>query len=175
MSEDVLRVTVSVNGGPALPMAEAADMLAASMREQAIAEAQADGSAKLRREGLITDESKRVIDQIAERALMLMARRDAINQDIRDLFGFAKDIGFHAKALRAAIADLRKLPEARKEEEAQREIYRAALGVEGPDFVIALPCPAATPPKPERRITAREKTYRDSMALIAASRIADAG
>lgn len=171
-------ITLEADGtaAPSLDLVERAqaEAIAATAREAAIAEAEASGAARARREGRIDEESATVLDQLAERALMLLARRDAINQDIRDLFGFAGDIGFHKSALRGAINDMRKTPDARKEAEAQREIYRAALGVEGPDFVIALPRASATAPKAERRITAKEKAFQDAMLLAHASSAADA-
>lgn len=154
--------------------ADAGELAAATAREAAIADAEGSGAAKARRDGRIDPESATALEQIAERALMLMARRDAINQDIRDLFGFAKDIGFNGPALRKTVKDLRDDPATRKLGELMHETYRAALGVEGPDFAIVLPKAALPVPPAEKRITAKEKNYRSTLALVAAGRIADA-
>ncbi|MHA3791466.1 DNA translocase FtsK [Sphingomonas sp. YL-JM2C] len=127
-----------------------------------------------RQRGRFDDESREAVRQIAERALRLMAQRDAINGDLRMLFGFAKEVGFDPRGLRAAITDLRLDQDVRKEREAQHAAYRAVLGVDGPEIDIVIEKPAAPVPAAAKKISAREKTFRDSMALIAASRIADA-
>lgn len=144
-------------------------------RERDIAEAVERMLAKVERQrGRFDDESRSAIRQIAERALMLMERRDAINGDIRMLFGFAKEVGFDPRGLRAAIADLRMDQDVREEREAQHAAYRAVLGIGGPKIEIVIEKPSAPVPAKGKKISAREKTFRDSMALIAASRIADA-
>ncbi|MES2494621.1 MAG: DNA translocase FtsK [Pseudomonadota bacterium] len=127
-----------------------------------------------RQRGRFDDRSREAVRQIAERALLLMAQRDAINGDLRMLFAFAKELGFDPRGLRAAIGDLRIDPDVRKEREAQHAAYRAILGVEGPEIDVVIEAPAAAVPAAAKKISAREKTYRDSMALIAMSRIADA-
>ena len=151
------------------------DIGAASAREQAVIQAVQGMLARVdRMAGRFDDATLSAIEQIAERALMFMARRDAINADIRDLFSFAKDIGFNSPAFRKAIADLRMPEDERKAKEAQHAAYRAALGIKGPEHAGEIMKPAALVPAAAKKITAREKTYRDTMALIAASRIADA-
>jgi uncharacterized protein (UPF0335 family) len=156
----------------ALTKAEAA---AATAREVAVITAVESGAYKARKEGRIDGDSATALEQIAERAVMLMAQRDAVNQQIRDLFAFSKEIGFETKPLRKAINDLRQDVETRKAGEMAHETYRAALGIEGPEFVMLLPKAAAPVPPAAKRINAKEKSFRDSLALIAAGRIADAG
>lgn len=152
------------------------EVAAASAREQAIARSVEGMLARVERQaGRFDGEAQSAIRQITERALMLLARRDAINADIRDLFSFAKDIGFNVRGLRGAIGDLREPEDERKQREAQREAYRGALGIEGPENVVEIVKPAAAVPAAAKRITAKEKNYQSTRALIAAGRIADAG
>jgi uncharacterized protein (UPF0335 family) len=144
-------------------------------RDRAIDDSVQRMLAKIERQrGRFDDESREAVRQIAERALRLMAQRDAINGDLRFLFAFAKEVGFNVRGLRAAIADLRLDQDERKAREAQHAAYRGMLGVDGPTVDVVIEKPAAKLPAAAKKISAREKTFRDSMALIAASRIADA-
>ncbi len=107
---------------------------------------------------------------IVERAESLIAERDGINQTLRDLFSFAKNIGLDPRAIRARLKE-RELDETvRHEREATDEVYRSALGITGPDFVIPLPRPSVEAVRKTKKITAREKQMRDALALIRADR-----
>jgi uncharacterized protein (UPF0335 family) len=104
------------------------------------------------------------LTQIVDRAETLIGEREAINGTLRDLFSFAKDIGFNVKAIRACIAARAILPELRKIQEAEVKVYRDALGIEGPEFAVTMPVPmleAAQPRAVPRKVQAR----RDSVAL----------
>lgn len=111
--------------------------------------------------------------QIVERVENLFADRDQLAQTIRDTFDFAKGIGFDPKTIRAVVKMRAMDKNARLEGEALLEVYRHALGIEGPDFVVALPPPSAPPPPARRKLTAKEKQYRDALALTAATRSAE--
>ena len=99
-----------------------------------------------------------------------MAHREMVNAEIRDLFKFAKDIGLAPPAIRACISARAMDQDKRFEGEATLAVYRHALGIEDPDFVIELPPPATAPPPRERKLTAKEKAYQETLASVAASR-----
>lgn len=108
--------------------------------------------------------------EIIERALSLNEQQREIAATKRDLFAFAKSIGFNVAAIRRVVKDLETEAEPRKQLEAEIEVYRHVAGVEGPDFVVALPTPAIPGGPPTRKITARERAYRETLALTHAER-----
>lgn len=110
------------------------------------------------------------LEQIVERAEGLLAHREMVNTEIRDLFKFAKDIGLDPASIRACIKVREMDQDKRFEREATLAVYRHALGIEDPDFVIELPPPATPPPPRERKLTAKEKAYQETLASVAASR-----
>ena len=110
------------------------------------------------------------LEQIVERAEGLLAHREMVNTEIRDLFKFAKDIGLDPPSIRACIKARETDQDKRFEREATLAVYRHALGIEDPDFVVELPPPATPPPSRERRLTAKEKAYQETLASVAASR-----
>jgi len=110
------------------------------------------------------------LTQIVERAEKLMEERDDLNTTIRELFAFAKSIGFDPRAIRARIKERALDKITRHEREATDEIYRHALRIDGPDFMIPLPRAAVDPPPMRKKITAKEKQARDQLMLIAADR-----
>ena len=110
------------------------------------------------------------LEQIVERAEGLMAHREMVNTEIRDLFKFAKDIGLDPPSIRACIKAREMDQDKRFESEATLAVYRHALGIEDPDFVVEIPPPAAPPPPRERKLTAKEKAYQETLASVAASR-----
>lgn len=172
-----VRCTVRIGDGPEVTLdqlqAAVGDLAAAGPSEAELAMAR-EMERDRRGAGHIDGEARAAIEQIAERALLLMEQRDAVNQTIRDLFAFARQIGFAPTPLRAAIKALREDKAVRIEREMVIEAYRGALGIEGPEMVVEIARPALPIPPSAKKITAKEKTFRDSMALIAASRIADA-
>lgn len=107
--------------------------------------------------------------QIVERVEALFATRDELSATIRDVFAFAKAIGFMPGIIRTCVKARAADPVLRMELEAMTEVYRHALGIEGPDYVIPLPTPSVPPPPKAKRITAKEKSYREVLALTAAS------
>jgi uncharacterized protein (UPF0335 family) len=109
------------------------------------------------------------LKKIIERLLGLYGERRDLAQEIRDVFSFAKDIGLNVKALRRTIADIEADKEGRFELEANTAIYRAIMGVEEPDFVIELPSGPPPAPANAKKITAKEKQYRQALALTSAA------
>lgn len=110
------------------------------------------------------------LEQIVERLESLFADRDDINQTVRDVMKFAKDIGLMPSEIRGCIADRAADRDKRFEREATRTVYRHALSIEDPDFAIELPAPVALPPPKGRKLTAKEKAYQETLASVAASR-----
>lgn len=109
--------------------------------------------------------------RIVERALELRQRQRDAAADVRDLWAFAKDIGFHPPALKAIVKTIEEDKDKRFDREANIEIYRAILGIEGPDFVIELPAPAAPAEGKARKISARDRQLSEALALSAAATI----
>lgn len=108
--------------------------------------------------------------QIVERLEALKEQSREIASMAREARAFAKAIGFDGKAI-TAILKMREMdPRARMDFEAIVETYRHALGIEGPDFAIALPARSVDVPPPARKLTAKEKQYREVLALQSAER-----
>ena len=73
-----------------------------------------------------TDDRLRLLVERVER---LTEERKGISDDIRDVYGEAKAVGYDVKTMRH-IVQLRKMaPDDRKEREAILETYKAALGL----------------------------------------------
>jgi len=102
--------------------------------------------------------------QIIDRAERLIDERAEISATLRDVFSFAKEIGFNTKAIRHVIDARAKLPELRKIEEAEFAVYRSALGIEGPEYAVALPVPMLEAAKP-RAVPKKVQERRASVAL----------
>lgn len=67
---------------------------------------------------------------LIERVERLMEERKCISDDIRDVFGEAKAVGFDVKTMRT-IVRLRQMERAdREESDALLETYRCALGMD---------------------------------------------
>jgi DNA primase len=73
------------------------------------------------------------------RAESLMAERNEIAAEIRDVFAMAKIVGFDAKAMRRLIAERAQDVEARQSVEASLVLYRRLFGVQGPLDAAMLP------------------------------------
>lgn len=56
-------------------------------------------------------------------------RKREIGEEIKEVYAEAKGMGFDTKALRKIIAERRKSPDERAEEEAILETYKSALGM----------------------------------------------
>lgn len=108
--------------------------------------------------------------QIVERLEALKEQAREIASMARDVRSFAKAIGFDGKAITAILKMREMEPRVRMDFEAIIETYRHALGIEGPDFASALPARSVDVPPPVRKLTAKEKQYREVLALQSAER-----
>lgn len=79
--------------------------------------------------------------QFVERVERVNEERDALADDLRDIYAEAKGRGFDVKALKKIISMRRKSPTEREEEDAMVALYCDALGMEPP---TTLP-PSAAP------------------------------
>ncbi len=68
--------------------------------------------------------------QYIERVERLEEEKKGISDDIKDVYGEAKAMGFDAKIMRQIVRLRKKTRDARMEEEALLETYKAALGIE---------------------------------------------
>ena len=68
--------------------------------------------------------------QYIERVERLEEEKKGIADDIKDVYGEAKSMGFDAKIMRQIVRLRKKTRDARMEEEALLETYKAALGID---------------------------------------------
>lgn len=68
--------------------------------------------------------------QYIERVERLEEEKKGISDDIKDVYGEAKAMGFDAKIMRQIVRLRKKTRDARMEEEALLETYKAALGLD---------------------------------------------
>lgn len=68
--------------------------------------------------------------QYIERVERLEEEKKGISDDIKDVYGEAKAMGFDAKIMRQIVRLRKKTRDARMEEEALLETYKAALGID---------------------------------------------
>ena len=68
--------------------------------------------------------------QYIERVERLEEEKKGISEDIKDVYGEAKAMGFDAKIMRQIVRLRKKTRDARMEEEALLETYKAALGID---------------------------------------------
>ena len=69
------------------------------------------------------------LKQFVERIERLEEEKNAISEDVREVYAEAKGRGFDVSAIRAIVRLRAKEPEAREEEEAIIELYKSALGM----------------------------------------------
>ena len=67
--------------------------------------------------------------QFIERIERLEQEKADLTDSVREVFAEAKGRGFDGKAMKRIIADRKKDPDTRSEEEAVLELYREALGM----------------------------------------------
>lgn len=68
--------------------------------------------------------------QFIERVERLEEEKKGISDDIKDVYGEAKAMGFDAKIMKQIVRLRKKTRDARMEEEALLETYKAALGLD---------------------------------------------
>ncbi len=112
--------------------------------------------------------------QIIERWEALVVQRSEIAAIIGDVRSFSKGCGFDPVALMAVMKARAMDPDKRMQREATIETYRHALGIEGPDFAISLPLRIAAP-EPVRKLSKREQSVREVLAIQAAQRASEGG
>lgn len=129
--------TISINGGPEVPMStvrKALDIIKrgkAGQRSQARREADAAKASRARQAegaeaGNISAERLR---SLVERIERLEEERAALSSDIRDIFAEAKSAGFDVKVMRQLIRLRRMSPAEVEEQETLLDVYRRALGM----------------------------------------------
>ena len=69
------------------------------------------------------------LKQFIERVEQLQAEQKDLAEQIREVMAEAKGRGYDTKILRKVIAERKKKPDQRAEEEAVLEVYKAALGM----------------------------------------------
>jgi uncharacterized protein (UPF0335 family) len=69
------------------------------------------------------------LKQFIERIEQLQAEARDLAEQIREVMAEAKGRGYDTKALRKILAERKKKPDQRAEEEAVLEVYKAALGM----------------------------------------------
>jgi uncharacterized protein (UPF0335 family) len=73
--------------------------------------------------------AKGQLKSFVERIEKLEEEKKALSEDIREVYGEAKGVGFDVKALRTVVRLRMQDGEERKEHEALVELYRDALGL----------------------------------------------
>ena len=68
--------------------------------------------------------------QYIERVERLEEEKKGISDDIKDVYGEAKAMGFDAKIMKQIVRLRKKTRDARMEEEALLETYKTALGID---------------------------------------------
>lgn len=69
------------------------------------------------------------LKQFIERVEQLQAEQKDLAEQIKEVMAEAKGRGYSTKALRKIVAERKKKPDERAEEEAVLEVYKAALGM----------------------------------------------
>ena len=111
---DEAEATISVNGGPAVPLArmrEALDKVRAATGEDV--------------GGIAADRLRSIVDRIER----LNEERKALGSDITGIFAEAKGAGFDVKAVRQIIRMRKWEPAELEEHETLIDLYRRALGM----------------------------------------------
>lgn len=67
---------------------------------------------------------------LVERIERLEEEKKGIGDDIKDVYGEAKAVGYDTKMMRQAIRLRKMKPDDRREMEAILEVYKAALGID---------------------------------------------
>ncbi len=76
-----------------------------------------------------TDETAEALTAFVERIERLSEEKDAISNDIKDVYAELKGRGFEPKVVKKIVADRKLDREERKELQAIYEVYEAALGM----------------------------------------------
>jgi uncharacterized protein (UPF0335 family) len=94
-----------------------------------------------------TDDRLRLLIERVER---LEEEKKGIGDDIKDVYGEAKAVGYDVKIMRQIVRERKMNPDDRREHESMLDVYRASLGM---DF-SATPLGSATIKRVEREMRA---------------------
>lgn len=117
-----MEATISVNGGPQVPLSKVKEVLGAVKARAAAAEGRAEDLAE---GGIAADRLRSIVDRIER----LEEERKALGGDIKDIFSEAKSAGFDVKALRQLLRMRKWEPAELDAHEALVDLYRRALGM----------------------------------------------
>ena len=135
MSKPLPDCTISINGGPDIPLPvvraaldslrvmRPADARQTDMEDDALGGRNPDNEAKAG--GLAADRLRSLVERIER----LETERKDLGADIRDVFQEAKSAGFDTKVLRTLIAQRKKERSEIEEQETLLDVYRRALGM----------------------------------------------
>lgn len=133
--------TVSINGGPAVPVERLQQALKVlkgkAARERAARQQQTDLEAftgvaeeqKAREDAEVGGIAADRLRSIVERIERLEEERKALASDIKDIYAEAKSAGFEVKVIREVIRMRKKEPAEVEEQETLLDLYKRALGM----------------------------------------------
>ena len=130
--------TISVNGGPHVPVEQVKQVLRAVRAGVRAAKGGEDPAAasRARQEAAAEAESAQWGNISAERLRSLVERierleeeRKTLGSDIKDIFAEAKSAGFDVKVMRQLIRLRKQEPAEVEEQETLLDVYRRALGM----------------------------------------------
>jgi uncharacterized protein (UPF0335 family) len=117
--------TVSINGGPKVPVSALKEGLRRVREKRGATKAEAKAEAGAEVGGIAADRLRSIIERIER----LTEERKALASDIKDIMAEAKAAGFDAKALRQVIRIRTWEPADLEEHETLVDLYRRALGM----------------------------------------------
>lgn len=118
-----LKTTISVNGGPEVPLDALHKALDTAMGKPGHGHNSGEPAPAVG--GIASDRLRSLIERVER----LEEERKALSADIRDIFVEAKSAGFDVKVMRRIIAQRKREPAEVEEEETLLETYRRALGM----------------------------------------------
>jgi uncharacterized protein (UPF0335 family) len=124
--------TISVNGGPDVPLLlvkEALGMVKAGMAAPEVAAARASRERQAAEADMGIPISAERLRSLVERIERLEEERKALGADIKDIFSEAKSAGFDVKVMRQLIRLRKQEPAEVDEQESLLDVYRRALGM----------------------------------------------
>lgn len=128
--------TISINGGPHVPIGMARDAVRAIRgsgrgpdKRQTDIEYDALGTERPASDETVEEVAADRLRSLVERIERLEEERVALNSDIKDIYVEAKSAGFDVKVMRQLIVLRKKSPEDVEEAETLLDLYRRALGM----------------------------------------------
>jgi uncharacterized protein (UPF0335 family) len=117
--------TVSINGGPDVPMSVLKEGLRRVREKRGATKAETKAEAGAEVGGIAADRLWSIID----RTERLEEERKALASDIKDIMAEAKSAGFDVKVIRQILRIRKQEPADVEEQEALLDLYRRALGM----------------------------------------------